>query len=68
MGKTDSERQFLHNTGSPALCSDLEGWDAGGREAQEGGDTCIRTADSQCCTAETPNCKAIILQLKNCFL
>ena len=27
------------------------GW--GGREAQEGGDICVTTADSLCCTAET---------------
>ena len=24
-----------------------------GREAQEGGDTCVHTADSHCCTVET---------------
>ena len=33
-----------------------KGWDeggVGGREAQEGGDICILTADSCCCTAET---------------
>ena len=36
------------------LCDDLEGWDReGGREMQEGGDICIRTADSLCYTAET---------------
>ena len=37
------------------LCDDLAGWDVAGwsrREAQEGGDICILTADS-CCTAET---------------
>ena len=28
------------------LCDDLEGWDGGGREAQEGGDICIHIADS----------------------
>ena len=30
------------------LCDDLEGWDRGvhGKEAQEGGDICIYTADS----------------------
>ena len=33
----------------------------GGREAQEGGNICIRIAYSHCCTAET-NTKAIILQ------
>ena len=37
------------------LCDDLEGWDGrwGEREAQEGGDICILTADSHCCTIET---------------
>ena len=37
------------------LCGDLEGWDGGGggREAQEGGDICILTADSHCCIAES---------------
>ena len=36
------------------LCDDLEGWDReGGREMQEGGDICIRIADSLCCIAET---------------
>ena len=45
---------------SSVLCDDLDGWDGGwgGREVQEGGDICIHTADSLCCTAET------ILQLK----
>ena len=48
------------------LCDDLEGWDGGldGGEAQERGDTCILTAHSHCCTAETNTTKAIILQLK----
>ena len=37
----------------------------GGREAQEGGDTCILIADSQWCTAETNTTyKAIIFQLE----
>ena len=37
------------------LCDDLEGWDGrwGEREAQEGGDICILTADSHCCIAES---------------
>ena len=36
------------------LCGDLEGWSGGrgGREAHEGGDLGIHTADSLCCTAE----------------
>ena len=32
------------------LCDDLEG-----REVPEGGDICIHTADSHCCTTETNN-------------
>ena len=40
------------------------GWEG----SSEAGDVCTRTADSQCCTAETQNCEVIILQLKNCFL
>lgn len=40
---------------SLVLCDDLGGgmvgW--GGREAQEGRDTCIHMDDSHCCTAET---------------
>ena len=36
------------------LCDDLGGGDGeDGREAQEGGDTCIVTADLHCYTAET---------------
>ena len=34
------------------LCDDLDGWDGGGREAQEGGDICIHIADSLHCVAE----------------
>ena len=34
------------------LCDKLEGWDEGGREAQEGGDICILMADSRCYVAE----------------
>ena len=36
------------------LCDDLEGWNGGGggRETQEGGDLCVHTVDSHCCTAE----------------
>ena len=36
---------------SSVLCDDLKGR----REAHKGGDVCIRTADSHCCTAETNN-------------
>ena len=36
------------------LCDKLERWDrVDRREAQEGGDMYIYTADSHCCTAET---------------
>ena len=35
------------------ICDDLDGWDGGGREVQEGGDICIQIAGSLCCTAET---------------
>ena len=37
------------------LCGDLDGWDGGWgrREVQEGGDICIRIADSLRFTAET---------------
>ena len=34
------------------LCDDLERWDWGEGEVQEGGDICILTTDSRC-TAET---------------
>ena len=41
---------MLHDAGSSnlVLCDNLEGWDGvgGGRELPEGGDICIRTADS----------------------
>ena len=45
-----------YSPGSSArCCDDRDGWDegVGGREIQEGGDICIRTADSLHCTAET---------------
>ena len=35
------------------LCDDLDGWDVGEGEVQEGEDTGIRIADSLRCTAET---------------
>lgn len=36
-----------------------------GREAPDGGDRCILTADARCCRQKpTQHCKAIILQLK----
>ena len=36
------------------LCDDLKGWDGRrGRKAEERGDVCTLTADSQYCTAET---------------
>lgn len=38
------------------LANDLEGWDGsgmGGRLQREGGDVCVRVAESLCGTAET---------------
>ena len=49
------------------LCNDLEGWDVGGREAQERGDICVHIADSLFALVQQKlmqHCKAIILQLK----
>ena len=49
------------------LCDDLEGWDAGAREAQERGDICVHIADSLSALVQQKlmqHCKAIILQLK----
>ena len=44
----------LYGTGSSALCcDDLEGWDGGRRETQEGGDICLFIADSHYYRAET---------------
>ena len=43
------------------LCDDLEGWDGVGREAQDGGDICIRIAD-MCvydCVAEMNTVKQV---------
>ena len=34
-------------------CDDLEEWDGGKKEAQEGGDLCVHIADSRCGTPET---------------
>jgi len=47
--------KLLYNTGSSAWCSVVTYRDVGdcGREFQEGRDTCVLTADSHCCTAET---------------
>ena len=49
------------------LCDDLEGWGSrgGGKEALEGGDTCICMANSHCCTAETKKKKKIVKQLSS---
>ena len=42
-----------HREFSSVLCDDLAGWDGvGGREAQGGGDICIRIADPLRYTAE----------------
>ena len=38
---------------SSVLCDDLDGWDGGGREVQEGGYIGIHMADSLHCTADT---------------
>ena len=47
-------------------CDDLEGgYEAGEREAREGGDVCTHIADSRRVQQRpTQHCKAIILQLK----
>ena len=44
-----------HRELSPVSSDNLEGWDGGDgrKEVQDGGDICILTADSHCCTAET---------------
>ena len=54
MCKIDSAK-LLYNTGSPAWRSVMtyRGGVGEGKEAQEGADICIITADSSCCTAET---------------
>ena len=48
---------LLYDAWNPklVLCDNLEGWngEGGGREVQEGGDTCMPMADSHRCTAET---------------
>ena len=46
------------------LCDHLETWDGEGeREALEGGDICIHTADSLCVQQKlTQHCKTIIIQ------
>ena len=51
------------------LCDDLERWDMGGREAEEGRDICILVADSLHSQQKlTQHHKAIILQfLKKIF-
>ena len=48
------EKVLYNMEHSLALRGDLRGWGGGeGREAQEGGDTCIIMADPCCCMAET---------------
>ena len=48
---------LLYDAGNPklVLCDNLKGWngEGGGREGQEGGDTCIPMANSSQCMAET---------------
>ena len=51
ISKTDGwwEVAVEHRGLKPVLCDDLKGWDeqgGAGREVQEGGDTCMPTADS----------------------
>ena len=51
----------------PSALDNLEGWDGegNGREAQEGGDICIRMADYIVERRKrTQHCEAIIFQLK----
>ena len=57
MRKTDNQWEFavwLREL-RPGLCNILEGCKGvgGGREVNQGGDTCIPTADSWSCLAET---------------
>ena len=53
----------------PVFSDNPDGVGWGGMEIQEGGDTCISTADSWWSMSEsTQYCKAIILQLKIKFL
>ena len=47
------EAALWHRELSAGLCDDLEGRDAGGREAQEGGGICTLIVDPHCGTAET---------------
>ena len=52
-----------HREPSSMFCDDLEGWDGGEWEAQEGGDIGIHIADSLCYTGETnKTLSTIILQ------
>ena len=53
---------FSHILGSKNNFGRGVGCGGGGREVQEGGDTCIHIADTLCCAPETQHCKAIILQ------
>ena len=43
----------MHGVFSWMFCGDLDGWDVGRKEDQEGGDMCIHIADPCCFTAET---------------
>ena len=49
--RTDSPWEFAaqYRERKPLVCNNL----GGGREIQKGGDICILTASSRCCTAET---------------
>ena len=57
--------KLLYNTAQPGALWRSQKWDGAGREAQQGGDIGILTADSHCCMAETNNTvKQLSSQLK----
>ena len=73
--KTGSLWEFAvrHREVSPVLCDNLERWDGvgDGREIQEGGDGCMRVADSCRCMAETSTIlesKYLAIKIKKKFI
>ena len=44
---------YNHREFKSVFCDDLEWWDGGRRELQEGGDICVGMVDSLPCTAVT---------------
>ena len=44
---------YNHREFNSVFCDDLERWDGGRRELQEGGDICVHIADSLCCITVT---------------